>query len=388
MEEPTNASIQIPIGGITSICAPGSIDFINSSTNVSENTVFTWEFNDGSPSEVYDHTNLGQTISHLYSAGSTNNCVNHVTLSAENECNTLQGGASTATFTPLRIWDIDQANIQPSSNILCYPDTMVSYTNATVRNCYNQGNISQRYEYWNLGDYWGLGYDSIIDWQPWPPALPIDVHYPGVGTYQVMMIDSSYCGLDTAYTSVQIVDPPIAGLSANEDSICAGESIIFHNLSTGLSNNYIWDFGDSTTSMEANPTHHYQENGIYTILLISYNEHCSDSSFSTITVSNNETIIIPNSFTPNTHNENNGDFDNAIGINDIFYPVIPKAKAYRLDIYNRWGDHLFTSEDQSIGWNGYYKNRLCQTDVYIYKIKVVFLNNKEENYVGQVTLIR
>ena len=246
MEEPSNASIQIPFGGITSICAPGSIDFINSSTDVSENTVFTWEFNDGSTPEVYDHTNLGQTISHLYSSGSTNNCVNHVTLTAENECNTLQGGASTATFTPLRIWDIDQANIQPSSNVQCYPDTMVSYTNTTVRNCYSQGNISQRYEYWNFGDFWGLGYDSIIAWRPWPPSLPVDIHYPGTGTYEVMLIDSSFCGLDTTTTTVNIVDPPTAGLSVNEDSICAGESITFHNLSTGFANNYIWDFGNGT----------------------------------------------------------------------------------------------------------------------------------------------
>ena len=57
MEEPSNASIQIPFGGVTAVCAPGSIDFINSSTDVSENTVFTWFFNDGTPSEVYDFSN-------------------------------------------------------------------------------------------------------------------------------------------------------------------------------------------------------------------------------------------------------------------------------------------------------------------------------------------
>ncbi|MAD50513.1 MAG: hypothetical protein CMC95_04360 [Flavobacteriales bacterium] len=63
MEEPTNASIQIPFGGLTSTCAPGSLDFINSSTDVSENTSFTWSFFDGSANNTYDYTNTGQLIS-------------------------------------------------------------------------------------------------------------------------------------------------------------------------------------------------------------------------------------------------------------------------------------------------------------------------------------
>ncbi|MEY3399084.1 MAG: hypothetical protein RL220_1678, partial [Bacteroidota bacterium] len=49
MEEATSASIQIPVGGLTQACAPQVMEFINSSTNVSETTTFTWDFGDGSP---------------------------------------------------------------------------------------------------------------------------------------------------------------------------------------------------------------------------------------------------------------------------------------------------------------------------------------------------
>ncbi|MEZ4739970.1 MAG: hypothetical protein R2818_11595 [Flavobacteriales bacterium] len=49
MEESSSASIQIPIGGLTQVCAPEAVEFINSSTNVSPNTVFTWDFGDNSP---------------------------------------------------------------------------------------------------------------------------------------------------------------------------------------------------------------------------------------------------------------------------------------------------------------------------------------------------
>ena len=246
MEEPTNASIQIPFGGITSTCAPGDIDFINSSTDVSENTTFTWNFSDGTPNETFDFNNVGQLVSHLYESG-TVSCATQVTLTAENKCNTLQGGASLATFTPIRIWDIDNASISASSTLLCYPDVSVSFQNTSDRNCHAQGNVNQRYEYWNLGDYWGLGYDSIIDWRPWPPALNIDVDFPGVGNYEIMLIDSSFCGLDSATVYVNIVNSPMAGLSSDDDSICVGESVFFHNLSTGFTSNYIWDFGDGSS---------------------------------------------------------------------------------------------------------------------------------------------
>lgn len=281
MEEPTNASIQIPFGGLTSTCAPGSLEFINSSTDVSENTTFVWSFFDGTNNETYDFNNAGQLITHLYQQG-TVNCATQVTLTAENECNTLQGGPSLATFTPLRIWDIDDASISPSSSLLCYPDTTVSFQNTTNRNCYAQGNVSQRYEYWNLGDYWGLGYDSIINWRPWPPAINVDVGFPGVGTYEVMLIDSSFCGLDTATQIINIVNQPIAGIAADKDTICAGESVTFQNLCSGFVSNYIWDFGDGsswTQVWNGDISRTFHTPGYFEVLLIpQINGACRDTA--------------------------------------------------------------------------------------------------------------
>ena len=117
---------------------------------------------------------------------------------------------------------------------------------------------------------------------------------------------------------------------------------------------------------------------------------CTDTAYRSISVTNKTSgnIIIPNSFAPNENNPNYGDFQQKNEINDIFYPVILGAKNYELDIYNRWDENLFSTKDQSIGWNGYFKNQLCETGIYIYKIKVVFLNGEEQKIIGQVTLVR
>ena len=266
MEESTSASIQIPVGGLTQICAPQSIEFINSSTNVSPNTVFTWDFGDGSPLEVYDHTNLGQTISHTYLQG-TVNCETTVRLEAENYCNTLQGGPSFATFNPIRVWDLDDAAIAPSATLLCYPDTVVTFLNTTDRNCLMQGNIYQRFEYWNFGNYWGQGQDSIIDWTPWPPTFPRTIAYPGIGTYNVMLLDSNYCGIDTAYVTINIVPPPDVTLASFPDTICAGETVNFFQTNSGGANYYEWNFGDGAgwqNTGAGNQAHTYNTAGNYT----------------------------------------------------------------------------------------------------------------------------
>lgn len=53
-------------------------------------------------------------------------------------------------------------------------------------------------------------------------------------------------------------------------------------------------------------------------------------------------VFVPNAFTPN------GD-----GLNDIFKPeVLCEPKEFELVIYNRWGEEVFYSDDNSVGWNG------------------------------------
>lgn len=270
IETTVSASIQIPAGSPVYGCAPASFDFLNSSTNVSSTTTFTWDFGDGSPQQIFNSTNAGQVISHTYLPG-TVNCDVAVTLTAQNYCNA--SNPSVAVYQPIQVWDKDDANITPDYSTLCFPDNVVHYDNTTNLNCFALGNTSQRFEYWNFGDYWGLGHDSVVAWQPFnPPTRPgYDVAYPGIGSYDVMLIDSSYCGLDTAIITIQIIPPPVAGLDALPDTICEGASITFQNLSTGGANSFSWNFGDGSpaqnTGSMANVSHTYNNAGDYTVTL-------------------------------------------------------------------------------------------------------------------------
>ncbi len=62
-------------------------------------------------------------------------------------------------------------------------------------------------------------------------------------------------------------DPSIIASTPQQASFCQGKEVHFSNNSAG-SSFYKWDFGDGTTSIDANPTHTFSAEGVYTITLI------------------------------------------------------------------------------------------------------------------------
>lgn len=240
-ELPVKASIEVPPNGVTQVCAPGSMDFLNNSTGNSTNTIYTWRFGDGETLGPLDHTNAGQTVSHTYQAG-TVDCDTRVTLIAQNICSTRP---SEATFEPVQIWDIDKAGLNASPTLLCWPDNEVTYTNQTERNCVlpEEGNTFQRFERWIFHDFFGPGMDSIIDWRPWPPSPPRTIAYPGPGTYDVTLQVRNYCGDASITRSITIIDEPEALFSLSKDTICVGELLDMTKLTGAPANRFRYTTG-------------------------------------------------------------------------------------------------------------------------------------------------
>lgn len=268
-EKPVNASIQIPLGGVTQVCAPHAISFINSSTDVSQTTHFQWNFGDGSPLVNYNYTNVGATVTHTYNKG-TVNCQTQVTLKAWNYCS--QGNTTIATYNPIQVYDIDNAAITPDKLIRCWPDNVFTFTNTTARNCLAQGNTFQRQEWWNFGNYWGLGHDSIFNWHPWPPTIPISIAYPSIGTYTVQLRDSNLCGVDTTVISVSIVNPPVAGVIAPAGPLCQNVPLTFTNSSApGYLYLWNWGTGGGFVNLGTGPkTNTFTTPGTYTVQVAAY----------------------------------------------------------------------------------------------------------------------
>ncbi len=120
---------------------------------------------------------------------------------------------------------------------------------------------------------------------------------------------------------------------------------------------------------------------MYPVTLIETNIYgCTDTITKIVTVVEDFTLYVPNAFTPN------GD-----GHNDIFQPkgMGFKPESYEMQIFDRWGNSIFRTNDVSKGWDGTVKGSTLKDDVYVYRIKCVTSNGgirKEKT--GHVTLIK
>ncbi len=57
-------------------------------------------------------------------------------------------------------------------------------------------------------------------------------------------------------------------------------------------------------------------------------------------------------------------------------------------IYNRWGEMVFESTDAKVGWDGTYKGRKVDPDVFDYYLKVKCIGGAEETLKGNVTILK
>ena len=265
-EQAAQAAI-IPGNVGSNLCAPKTLTFTNGTTFTSTTTNYTWSFGDqANTNTIHTFTNSGKDVVFTYLKGQVN-CNTQVTLSAQNYCNFTP---SRATFGPLQVYDIDQAQIAPDRPIRCWPDNAFTFNNTSNRTCEPQGNNGQRYERWNFGDHWGLGHDSLLAWSPWFPTPPRTISFPFMGSYSVSLLDSNACGISSVAININIVPPPTANLAGPSGNICINTAITFTNLNTGATQ-HRWNFGTGAGFVNlgsGNKSFTYTTPGTYTVMLI------------------------------------------------------------------------------------------------------------------------
>ena len=88
-------------------------------------------------------------------------------------------------------------------------------------------------------------------------------------------------------------------------------------------------------------------------------------------------IYVPNAFTPNGDGENDLLFVRGKNITKLYFAI-----------FNRWGQKVFETEQQHIGWDGLYKGMEIDPAVYDYYLKYECEGEKEHFKKGNITLIR
>ncbi|MGB3949337.1 MAG: PKD domain-containing protein, partial [Bacteroidia bacterium] len=214
--------------------------------------------------------------------------------------------------------------------------------------------------------------------------------YSNSGNYIITLTISTGAGCTASNSTSPFIitanPTPMAAFSMNDTYLnLPNESLILTNLSTGA-DSYLWNFGDGTTSSNYNPTYNYSTIGTFNVQLITMNQYgCADTATAELTT--DADVIFPTAFTPNPDGPSGGNYDINDYSNNVFFPYTSGVIEYELQIFNRWGELIFESSDVKKGWDGYYRDKQCQQDVYVWKAYVRLSNGKVFEKVGNVTLI-
>ena len=228
-------------------------------------------------------------------------------------------------------------------------------------------------------------------WYNGSTAIPNDtllnLNNVSSGTYSLQVTDAHGCiayvigGIGTATFTVPSSLNPVALFSTNPSPAIGTIpfTVSFTNQSTGA-NTYTWSFGDGNSSTLTNPTDTYTNTGSYIVALSAMAQGCPYISSYSLTVIAEipTTLIIPNIFTPN------GD-----GVNEEFFIPNTGLDALTCDIFNRWGELLYSITAPNQSWDGKAPNGDKAPDgTYMFILQAQGSNGKAYKQQGIITLIR
>jgi gliding motility-associated-like protein len=174
----------------------------------------------------------------------------------------------------------------------------------------------------------------------------------------------------------------------------------------------MWNFGDGSSldSASTNPVHSYSATATandfysYNVCLKIKNQFgCWDTICKTVELIPEFTFYIPNTFTPNGDDANEFFFGKGRGIKD-----------YNIWLFDRWGNMLWDCHytGKNTDWDGNGQDgmpsvcqwdskvvkggmdmngnsgEIAQEDVYVWKVKLTDVFDKQHNYIGHVSIIK
>ena len=141
-----------------------------------------------------------------------------------------------------------------------------------------------------------------------------------------------------------------------------------------------YNFGDGGSMQDCNGTYIYSNGGIFTITQTVINEAgCTNTAIGEVSISGS-VFYAPNSFTPNND-----------GINDVWLPICLGVDAYKLRIFNRWGELIWETTDTETPWLGQKSSdgiHFCPDGMYVWEAIWVDQVGYPKSKTGSVFLSR
>lgn len=216
----------------------------------------------------------------------------------------------------------------------------------------------------------------------------------GPGVYSVLARDANGCEATTVST-INALGQVTVDLTSDKEVILATQPVQL--LATAISDTfikqYIWtplsggfDYsGCADSTVCNNPIARPHQTTTFVVTAID-ERGCSATDTLQIEVSNDKSYFMPTAFTPN-----------ADGLNDFFEFDVLGAVSFEVNIWNRWGEKVFSNPNQKNGiaqsavngaWDGTFRGKKVQFDTYTYQIVVKYFDGTTENKAGTITVMQ
>jgi gliding motility-associated-like protein len=212
------------------------------------------------------------------------------------------------------------------------------------------------------------------------------------GNYIVVLTIDAACGIFTINYPIEIIDcsvtppPCLASIIINDTCVTTGANF---KIAASLAVIAVeWNFGDvasagNNSSNLLNPLHLYSSAGTYEIRAlitlscgtIEVRKNIEIFECDTTPVEVNE-IFVPDAFSPNK------DF-----INDTLL-IRGSIRTFTFSVFNRWGELVFTTEDQTRGWDGTFRGKELDPAIFVYYLVGTDIAGNPIDKKGNITLIK
>jgi gliding motility-associated-like protein len=184
---------------------------------------------------------------------------------------------------------------------------------------------------------------------------------------------------DSILINVSTLDPLLVVASASDYTVLPGTTVTFYGSPTGM-DSYSWSPSNGLSDPTLQQTDAFiNETTIYTLTVSE--GPCTRSDTTEIRVyeiiCEDPYVFIPNAFSPNGDNENDVLYVRGIWIEKMIFRI-----------FDRWGELVFESTDPTIGWDGTFRGRKLDPDVYDFYLDVTCVGGLKSITKGNVTLMK
>ena len=249
------------------------------------------------------------------------------------------------------------------------PDAGASDTICPGKSAQLEGSGGVQYQ-WSPATY--LSDTTIADPMVEQPAASI--------TYSLTVVGANGCtSLQPATVQVVLTPPPVV-FAGDDTAVLSGQPLPLDAIDVNNSGftQYAWTPASGLNNAAVqDPIAQITGNITYTVVATTA-DGCSGTGSIVIVVVANSNIVVPNAFTPNGDGRNDVLRVDAIGIRDFKY----------FSVFNRWGQEVFTTSNQGIGWDGTRGGQVQPPGVYVWAAMGLDFSGKQVLRKGTVILIR